>query len=174
MRLKWTIVVVALCVVVTAVAVACAAGRTSAPEVLRAQHFELVDVAGRVRAELGFWPDGSPGLVLYDERGDVAAAFPASSEAPRPTVPSAARGTLYEGVGDDIVTVSSHRGGVATLHVRGNAAGEHFAVTGYDGRGEYTGLLVNTTDAYAGRVRIPEGTTRLEVNATGPWSLTLE
>jgi hypothetical protein len=71
MRVKWAIVVVAFCVVVTAVAVAYAAGKTSAPEVIRAQSFELVDSEGTVLATLGAIPygAGARGLAVMDSEG---------------------------------------------------------------------------------------------------------
>ncbi len=54
-KTKWTVVVVAVCLVVTVAAVAYAAGKAkAAPEAVRAQRFELVDGDGRVWASLGF------------------------------------------------------------------------------------------------------------------------
>jgi len=49
MRAKWVVVVVAVCLVVTVAAIAYAAGKTSAPAVIRAQRFEVVDAEGRAR-----------------------------------------------------------------------------------------------------------------------------
>ena len=73
MRLKWAIVVVAVCVVVTVAAVAYAAGKATAdvPEVIRAQRFEVVDEKGSVLALLGSLPSplGGAQLVLNDDRG---------------------------------------------------------------------------------------------------------
>ena len=64
----------AVCVVVAAVAVAYAAGQTPAPEVMRAQSFELVDAEGRVRGEMSMGARGrSPGLRLWDEKGEKRA-----------------------------------------------------------------------------------------------------
>jgi len=100
MRLRWAIVLAA-CIVLAAVAAAYAAGqaRVSAPEVIRAQKFELVDAEGRVRglmhmgrdgdspalwildedgerrAGLGLLPDGTSGLALTDERGEARASL---------------------------------------------------------------------------------------------------
>ncbi len=99
MRLKWAILVVALCVVVTVAAVAYAAGKATGevPEVIRAKRFELVDADGRVRAALGLGrgqpvlafadtggkarvllalsDDGTPGLGLADGDGEVRAVL---------------------------------------------------------------------------------------------------
>ncbi len=71
MRLKWPIVFVALCVVVTVAAVAYAAGKatTEVPEVIRAQRFELVDEQGQVRSELLLNEFGEACLLLYDAAG---------------------------------------------------------------------------------------------------------
>jgi hypothetical protein len=71
MRLKWAIVVVALCVVLTVAAVAYAAMRTTGilPEVIRAQRFEVVDAEAVVRAVLGVSPDGSTELTVKDVTG---------------------------------------------------------------------------------------------------------
>jgi hypothetical protein len=47
--------------------------RSPAPEVVRAQRFELVDSAGRVCAQLGATADnggGSSELVLFDRKGE--------------------------------------------------------------------------------------------------------
>ena len=76
MRLKWAIVVVALCVVVTVAAVAYAAGKASdVPEVIRAQRFEVVDAEGRIRALLrvkGGVPELALGPRRYMELGGSA------------------------------------------------------------------------------------------------------
>ena len=48
-----------------------AKGRTPAPEVVRAQRFELVDDKGKERANLGVADDGSPSLALHDQKGEV-------------------------------------------------------------------------------------------------------
>ena len=69
MRLKWAIVVVALCLIVTAVAIAYTAGTATVPEVIRAQRFELVDAEGKVCAVLSVSADGSTGLAMMDEGG---------------------------------------------------------------------------------------------------------
>ena len=69
-RSRWAIIIVVVCLVVTVAAVAYAAGqaKTAAPEVVRAQKFEVVDAGGRVRGELGM-VEGGPALILYDEKG---------------------------------------------------------------------------------------------------------
>jgi hypothetical protein len=81
---------------------------------------------------------------------------------------------ILTGDGDSVVDVDQSFGG-ALVHITGNAAGRHFAVTNYDSDGNSVGLLVNTTDAYDG-VRpldfmADEHTTRFEISATGPWTI---
>lgn len=95
MRAQWVMVIVAVCLVVTVAAIAYAAGMSSAPEVIRAQRFELVDAEGKVRGALGIGrgqpvlafadeagktrvllglsDDGTPGLGLADAEGEVRA-----------------------------------------------------------------------------------------------------
>jgi hypothetical protein len=73
MRLKWAIVIVALCVGVPAVAVAYAAGKASSPEVMRAQSIELVDAGGQVRGRMAIGSSTGPALLLYDQEGSVRA-----------------------------------------------------------------------------------------------------
>ena len=75
-RPKWAIVL-AVVVVLGAIGAAYAAGQTkaTAPKVVRAQRFELVDAEGRVRGALAFSPDGSPALVFTGAEGKSAAAL---------------------------------------------------------------------------------------------------
>jgi len=72
-RPKWAALVVGACLVVTAVALAYAAGKADsvpAGEVVRAQGFEVVDGEGRVRARLGLAAgQPRPILVFCDEQG---------------------------------------------------------------------------------------------------------
>jgi len=73
-RPKWAALVVGACLVVTAVALAYAAGKADsvpAGEVVRAQGFEVVDGEGRVRARLGLAPDQPrPTLTNVAQRGN--------------------------------------------------------------------------------------------------------
>jgi len=76
MRAKWVIVILAVCLVATVAAIAYAAGKTSAPELIRAQKFELVDAEGRVRIEMSMGVNGqAPGIRLLDEKGQRCAAL---------------------------------------------------------------------------------------------------
>lgn len=77
-RGKWAVVaIVATCLVVTAAAVAYAAGKAKpavpVQEVLRAKRFELVDGKGRTRGLLALTESGSPGLWLTDANGKALA-----------------------------------------------------------------------------------------------------
>jgi hypothetical protein len=87
----------------------------------------------------------------------------------------------YSGSGDDVIDVQKPAG-PALVWVEGNAGSRHFAVVsygpGYSGQYTYYDLLVNTTDPYEGLHLIDywyfgqeELTTRLEVTATGAWSI---
>jgi hypothetical protein len=58
-RARLVAVIAAACAVVTAAAIAYAAGQASAPEVMQAQRFELVDSEGKVKAVLGVRKQGS-------------------------------------------------------------------------------------------------------------------
>ncbi len=73
-KTRWTVALVAVCLVVTAAAVAYAAGKAKAPavpQVVRAGRFELVDGQGRLRGKLAVNSDGTPGLDLYDGAGQL-------------------------------------------------------------------------------------------------------
>ena len=72
-RAKWVMLIVAMCIAVTVGVLSYAAGRNVAPEVLRAQRFELVDSAGNVRGLLSLGDKACPRLVLFDEQGDARA-----------------------------------------------------------------------------------------------------
>ncbi len=79
---RWAILVV-VCVVVAAVGLACGADKASAPEIVRAQRFQLVDDRGGVRAELAM-SEGQPGMTLYDAEGRIRADISLGSDgAPR-------------------------------------------------------------------------------------------
>ena len=102
-RAKWVIVILAVCLVVTVAAIAYAAGKTSAPEVIQAQRFELVDAEGSVLASLGetggtptlslfekgrssaglmLLGSGVPGLRLFDQKGRLCARMALDDDKP--------------------------------------------------------------------------------------------
>jgi hypothetical protein len=61
------------------------------------------------------------------------------------------------------------------IHITGNASSRHFAVVSRDAAGESIDLLVNTTEPYDGvrplDFREGEHTMRLEITATGDWTI---
>ena len=103
-------------------------------------------------------------------------ATPTASPTPVPTatpVPPP-EPIVYTGTGDTILDIESPVW-LVTLHIVGNAGGQHFAVTSYDKNGEYIDLLVNTTDPYDGYRPIglldQSTVTRLEITGGGEWRL---
>lgn len=82
--------------------------------------------------------------------------------------------TVFTGSGDDVVTITKPPGAtVVTATITGNDAGRYFGVQGLDGDMDQ---LVNTTDPYNGTTLMDAnigGTTQLQVQASGPWSITL-
>lgn len=84
------------------------------------------------------------------------------------TVPVMFSGETYSGSGDFIL-VAVNPGSTATI--TGNPDARHFAVIGV-GRGVYD-LLVNTTEAYSGTVKLSPNTAGFIVTAVGDWTITL-
>lgn len=79
-------------------------------------------------------------------------------------------GDTLTGTGDSVFSLLT-AGKTATIS--GGAAGKHFAVTTYNGYGQYNDLLVNTTDPYEGKVILEGDPVIAVVKATGDWSFTL-
>ena len=129
-------------------------------------------------------PASTPVLQDTPQPADTPAPThtPAPTDAPQPTAtplptetPTPAPEPItIAGDGDDIVDVDRPQG-LALLHVTGNEAAHHFAVTSYDKGGETIDLLVNTTEPYEGYRPLDfasdEHATRFEISATGPWTL---
>jgi len=69
-----------------------------------------------------------------------------------------------EGSGDDVILITGAEG---LMKIYGNAEGSHFAAISYAASGKR--LLVNTTEKYSGRVRVPKETFIMEIRAVGPW-----
>ncbi len=84
MKLKCAIVIAVLCLLVAVAAVAWAAGqeKVSAPQVIRAQKFEVVDEKGAVRAEFGLTELAGGGVALCDENGKARAGIAVSDMGP--------------------------------------------------------------------------------------------
>jgi len=76
-------------------------------------------------------------------------------------------GDIIKGDGDDVFLIE---GTPDTAIIEGNAAGSHFAVTAY---GTSADLLVNTVDPYEGEVIVPPDSSAVEVQATGPWAVSM-
>jgi len=72
------------------------------------------------------------------------------------------------GEGDEVFLVE---GELDTAFIVGNDAGRHFAIKGYNSRGN---LLVNTTDPYEGRVMVPSDISVIEVTGFGEWEINFE
>lgn len=78
---KWAIVLYEACRLVAVVVLVAVVGavylagkaKATAPKVLRAQAFELLDATGKVRGALSFGQNGSPMLALRDKNGQLRA-----------------------------------------------------------------------------------------------------
>jgi hypothetical protein len=83
---------------------------------------------------------------------------------------------VIEGSGDAVVDVE-RPDDPSIIHITGNAASRHFAVTSYGSDGQRLDLLVNTTSPYDGKkpldFLVGEHATRFEVSATGPWTISI-
>lgn len=106
---------------------------------------------------------------------ESARASAAAAAAAREAVEAARRTpTIFTGSGDDVVTITKPEGATVVIAtITGNDAGRYFGVSALDGDRD---SLVNTTDPYSGTTLLDAnrgGTTQLEVQATGPWSITL-
>lgn len=76
---------------------------------------------------------------------------------------------VYEGEGDNVLILD----GVAdTATISGNSAGSSFVVLGYSSTS--FDLLANTTEPYEGEVIVNPDTIVLEIEAVGPWSISVE
>ena len=80
-------------------------------------------------------------------------------------------GEPFSGKGDYLLWVE---GSASLASISGNSSKRHFSVIAYDGYGGYNGLMVNTTESYTGKVRVPKNTLLLKISAIGDWSITLQ
>jgi hypothetical protein len=104
-----------------------------------------------------------------------------SSTTTTTTLPSGSPYATYSGSGDDVLDTQKPAG-PALVWISGNAGSDYFGVTsygyGYSGPDTMLDLLVNAIEPYEG-IRLidywhlgdEELTTRLEVKATGSWSI---
>lgn len=84
----------------------------------------------------------------------------------------------YSGTGDEVVEISKPDQDLpALLVVSGNRDSRHFAVTAREDSGNWAGVLINTTEPYAGIVPVdlPPRTNSalLEIKASGNWRIQL-
>lgn len=82
---------------------------------------------------------------------------------------------VYSGSGDDVVDIEIPEDfGEYVFQINGNEDARHFSVISYDSQGEYSELLVNTSDPYEGiTMDASQDVARLEVKATGEWSISV-
>lgn len=85
-------------------------------------------------------------------------------------MPLVTNGESFNGSGDTVLQVSTS--GLTTAQIVGNSESRYFGVRAWTDGGRDG--LVNTTDPYDGRVRIPNGAVLIEVEAIGEWSITME
>ena len=90
---------------------------------------------------------------------------------PIPAIPKLTSTDVVSDTGDALLWIE---GDGNVLSINGNSSERHFAITAYDKYGNYNGLLVNTTDRYSGRVRLPKDSLILQVSAVGNWSIGLQ
>ena len=116
--------------------------------------------------------DPLPIVSAFSALSEIAEAQPAPA-IDRGLVTTPRPGPVYlEGAGDDVVSIDTH-GRMCRAHITGNRRERHFAVIARGGRGNYVGLLVNTGERYDGVVLVPARARALEVQASGPWTVTL-
>ena len=78
---------------------------------------------------------------------------------------------VYDGSGDSVLKID-HPEGVYVFYVKGNSESKHFAVKGYDSKGNRTELFVNTTEPYEGITIDPDQeTVSLEISSKGSWHI---
>lgn len=118
--------------------------------------------------------DGAVGASI--QRNQPTQQLESTPESPEPEEPEAEYvphdPIVLTGSGDDVLEIDSLDYYYA-FRITGGAAGKHFAVTTYDGYGQYNDLLVNTTDPYEGKVILEGDPVIAVVKATGDWSFTL-
>lgn len=88
---------------------------------------------------------------------------------PEPYVP--AEPIIFTGTGDDVLELDE-LDYLYCFKISGNADARHFAVKTYDAEGNYSELLVNTTEPYSG-ITFDEScaVSVIEVKASGAWTI---
>ena len=153
-RGRRVVAIAAVCLVMTAAAIAYAAAKTSAPEVIQAQRFELVNAEGEVRAVLGLLLADKPSLVLNDEKGTLLAMLCVGFDGSPGLALYDEKGTMRVGVslmlGSPLITLYDEEGtGRAGLSLFPDGSP---SITLHDEKG---------------KVRAALGTTSLEATRTG-------
>ena len=75
------------------------------------------------------------------------------------------------GSGPDVFRVE---GTPTTARIQGNDDGKYFNIKGFSSAGDWTALLVDSTDPYDGQVSVPEETSIIDVDAVGDWTVEIE
>lgn len=140
------------------------------------RYFGVIPYKGNERkGSLVNTTDPYDGIVPLDfSDGDRTDSFEIKSEGPwrieiLPLSTARVITTSLSGTGDEVLIVS---GQPSRALIKGNASSRYFGVRPYGGSSSIS--LVNTTDPYEGRVRIPSGTKVLEVKSEGAWEITFE
>jgi hypothetical protein len=111
----------------------------------------------------------------------AATDTPQATDTPEATLTPAATATteqpiILKGSGDSVVDANKWTG-PALVHAEYHG-GDNFVVENYDDSGQQIDLLVNTIGSYDGYVPLDfldtEHTTRFQIQASGPWTLTIE
>jgi hypothetical protein len=110
---------------------------------------------------------GNEAIVGFEVTANGAWAFSIKSIS---KMPKLLPGEAFSGNGDALVQLDETQA-LTTIAVVGNSQGRYFGIKPH---GNSSISVINTTDAYDGRVRLDAGTVLLEVTATGDWRITLE
>ena len=79
----------------------------------------------------------------------------------------------FTGSGDDVLSINCPDYPFA-FYITGNSDSRHFSVITYDSDGNYSELLVNTSEPYSGFTFDPsQDVAKIEVSATGSWEIQL-
>lgn len=113
------------------------------------------------------------GTTLMDLRGGETTQLQVTAEGPWTitlnSVATATRfTTTFSGAGDGVIIYDGLAG---VAEITGNDASSYFGVSVYSDT--ESDNLVNTTEAYSGRVPIPAGIVLVAFTATGPWTITV-
>ena len=114
-------------------------------------------------------------ILVTDEIAEASEAV-ALTEPPAPAVAEPTprpipEAVVYEGSGDSVIEVAPPDD-LYVFKITGNIEEDHFSVKTYDSVGEYSELLVNTTDAYNG-ITMDDNfdVAMLEITASGDWRI---